>query len=153
MTDRPLNVTFHPCQRPLKCRYCPIINKSGKITSHSNGKAFSSMINVNCQSSNLIYVIACKNCRIQYVGRTNNLLLTRFQGQFNDIAHDCDTTVARHLNRCGNNTDNTEFSITKTSFIKSPPDSYISKHQRDREKKRWMRRLTTVMPSGLNLID
>ena len=105
----------------------PIINKSGKIQSHSNGKSFSSMTNVNCQSSNLIYVIACNSCGKQYVGQTKNRLLTRFQGHFNDIAHDGNTMVARHLNRCRKNMKKPEFSITITSFIKSPPESYVSK--------------------------
>ena len=107
---------------------------------------------------NLIYLITCNNCGIQYVGQTKNRLLTRFQGHFNDIAHDRDTTVARH-NRCNQtqkktkpNT-RTKFEITILSFIPSPPESVESKIHRDKEEKRWMRRLTTIMPAGLNLID
>ena len=83
---------------PLVC--LPIYIPKGEIKSHSNGKVFNSMSKVNRQSSNLIYVITCKSCGIQYVGQTKNRLMTRFQGHFNDIAHDHDTTVARHLNRC-----------------------------------------------------
>ena len=97
------------------------------------------MTNVNCQSSNLIYVITCNSCGIQYVGQTKNHLLTWFQGHFNDIAHNCDTTVARHLNICKNNTNPTsyakEFSISITSFITSPPESPVSKQLRDREER------------------
>ena len=96
------NIQCNPCQRPTKCRYCPLLNKSGKIKSHKTGKTFTSLKSVNCQSSNLIYLITCNNCGIQYVGQTKNRLLTRFQGHFNDIAHDRDTTVARHINRCKN---------------------------------------------------
>ena len=154
--DKP-TIEGHLCQRSKTCRYCPILNKTGKIISHSTGKTFTSMKNVNCQSSNLIYLIACKSCGIQYVGQTRNRLLTRFQGHFNDITHDRDTTVARHLNRCDKNTpiatDNPKFEITILSFIPSPPDSVDSKIHRDREEKRWMHRLTTIMPSGLNLMD
>ena len=91
-TKKLANTKRHPCQRPTKCRYCPIINKSGTINSHSNTKTFTSMTEVNCQSSNIIYVITCKTCGIQYVGQTKNRLLTRFQGHFNDIAHDRDTS-------------------------------------------------------------
>ena len=150
------NIERYPCQRPHKCRYCPIINKTGKIKSHSNGKTFTSMKHVNCQSSNLIYAISCIHCGIQYVGQTKNRLLTRFQGHFNDIDHDRDTTVARHLNRCKPHLPNfldANFKITILSFINSPPDSAESRLLRDKEEKRWMRRLTTIMPSGLNLMD
>ena len=152
--DNNTNAGHNRCQRSNTCRYCPILNTTGKIKSHTNGKTFTSLKNVNCQSSNLIYVISCDNCGIQYVGQTKNRLLTRFQGHFNDIDHDRDTTVARHLNRCTSETmQNTKFTITIVSFIRSPPDSVVSKSQRDKEEKRWMRRLTTIMPSGLNLMD
>ena len=148
--------TRHPCQRSTKCRYCPILNKTGTIKSHSNNKTFKSMTKVNCHSSNLIYVITCKTCGTQYVGQTKNHLQTQFQGHFNDIDYDRDTTVARHLNRCTNQDTNPilkRFEITIVSFIKSPADSSLSKQLRDKEEKRWMRRLSTIMPSGLNLMD
>ena len=154
------NVERNPCQRPTKCRYCPIINKTGKIKSHSTGKTFTTLKSVNCQSSNLIYAITCNNCGIQYVGQTKNRLMTRFQGHFNDITHDRDTTVARHLNRCETRLQNHQthkttgqFNITILSFIPAPPDTVESKLHRDKEEKRWMHRLTTIMPSGLNLMD
>ena len=139
------------------CTYCPIINTTGKLKSHNNGKLFCTLKNVNCQSSNLIYTLTCKNCGIQYVGQNKNRLLTRLQGHLNDISHDRDTTVARHMNRCGNNSTKTgndpKFDITIMSFIKSPPKCAKSRTDRDREEKRWMRRLNMIMPSGLNLMD
>ena len=145
------NVDRNTCQRPNKCRYCPIINRTGKLKSHSNNKTFNSMMKVDCQSSNLIYVITCKTCGIQYVGQTKNRLLTRFHGHFNDIDHNRDTTVARHLNRSGTNSNiKKEFGITIISFIKPTPDSAAAKFQRDKEEKQWMRRLMTIMPSGLD---
>ena len=87
--------------------------------------------------------------------------MTQFQGHFNDIAHDGDTTVARHLNRCDTSSNNTQnakhdpnkLNITVLSFIPAPPESVAAKQHRDKEEKRWMRRLTTIMPSGLNLMD
>ena len=157
-SDMP-NIKLHPCERSNTCRYCPIINKTGKVKSKANGKTFTSIKNANCQSSNLIYLITCNNCGVQYVGQTKNRLLTRFQGHFNDIAHDRDTTVAKHLNRCDQTLNNikpnthTKFGISILSFIPSPPESVESKINRDKEEKRWMRRLTTIMPAGLNLMD
>ena len=156
LEDGKTNTERNPCQRPTSCRYCRILNKTGKIKSHSTGKSYSSLKKVNCQSSNLIYLITCDKCGIQYVGQTKNRLLIRFQGHFNDIAHDRDTTVARHLNRC--NTEGTilksnTFTITILSFVPTPPESMASKIQRDRLEKRWMHRLITIMPEGLNLMD
>ena len=60
-------------------------------------------------------------------------------------------------NRCENDSHNTnsymKFHITILRFIKSPSDSVGSKIHCDTEEKRWMHRLTTIMPPGLNLMD
>ena len=149
------NVQRNTCNRSLKCRYCPILNYTGTLVSKTNGRNFQCMKKVNCQSSNLIYVITCTHCGIQYVGQTKNRLLTRFQGHFNDIEHNRDTTVARHLNKCQPKDllNKPKFTITVISFIPAHPDSIEAKIHRDREEKRWMHRLSTITPLGLNLMD
>ena len=140
--------------RTRTCRYCPTINTSGALTSTTNGRKFQSMQKVTCQSSNLIYVITCKSCGIQYVGQTKNRLLTRFQGHIFHITHNNDTTVGRHFNNCP--PEKTSLFdgviINAISFIPSHPDSRDAKNQRDREEKRWMHRLQTITPQGLNLM-
>ena len=129
--------------------------KSGYIRSHTKFNRFKSMKNVNCQSSNLIYLITCMNCGIQYVGQTKNQLLIRFQGHINDKEHDRDTTIAHHFNRCP--IDNPSYfaglNISVISFIPSPPESYTAKQHRDGEEKWWMHHLSTITPLGLNLTD
>ena len=94
------HIDLYPCKRPNSCRYCPLLDTSGSLVSTTTGKTFKSRQKINCQSANVIYVITCRNCGIQYVGQTKNRILIRFQGHFSDIAHDNDTTVARHFNRC-----------------------------------------------------
>ena len=149
------NIIPPACNRRKTCRHCPKINTSGVLISNHNGRKYQSMKKATCQSSNLIYVITCKTCGIQYVGQTKNRLLTRFQGHFFDITHNNDTTVARHLNSCPPNNPSPldGFEITVISFIPSHPDSRDAKQHRDREEKRWMHRLQTITPLGLNLMD
>ena len=79
------HASIHTCNCPQKCRYCPKINHSGFTISKTTGRKFYTMVNVNCQSSNLIYLITCKHCSVQYVGQTINRLLTKFQGLHFDI--------------------------------------------------------------------
>ena len=45
-------------------------------------------------------LITCRSCGIQYVGQTENKLLTIFQSHHFDDKHNNDTTVARHFNKC-----------------------------------------------------
>ena len=55
-------ISTHPCNRSSLCRYCPKINHSGQTTSKTTGQKSVTMINTNCQSSNIIYLITCSSC-------------------------------------------------------------------------------------------
>ena len=143
------------CNRTKSCRYCPKLHTTGVLISTTNGRKFQSMKKITCQSSNLIYVITCNICGIQYVGQTKNRILTRFQGHIHDIIHNNDTTVARHFNNCLPNKPLliSGMDITVISFIPTHPDSRDAKQHRDREEKWWMHRLQSITPLGLNLMD
>ena len=140
---------------PDTSRYCPKINHDGHIISNTTGQKFTTMKNTNCQSSNIIYLINCSTCGIQYVGQTKKRLLTRFQGHHFDIKNQNDTTVSRHLNKCPSSqpTGFDGLEISLLSFIKNPANSRSGQVERDREEKRWIHRLATGVPKGLNLMD
>ena len=149
------NIDRNPCNRSKSCRYCPVLNRTGTLLSTTTGRKYQSMQNVNCQSSKLIDVITCNKCKIQYVGQTKNRILTRFQGHITDITQDNDTTVAPHLNRCLTESVplTKSFSIHIAAFITIPPDTPEARRKRDDEERRWMHRLNTITPYGLNLMD
>ena len=148
-------VAVRPCKQPTMCRYCPKQNSSGSFICKTNSQRPTSMINTNCQSTNCIYLITCCNCGIQYVGKTKNKILTRFNSHHYDISHNSDTTVARHFNKCPRHAP-AKFdglSISILSFIRAPPDTKFGQAERDKEEKRWIHRLSSVVPRGLNLLD
>ena len=93
-------VDTRPCKRPASCRYCPKLNKSGPFICKTTNQSLNSKVNINCQSTNCIYLMTCSHCGIQYVGQTKNKILTRFSSPHFDISHNSDTTVARHFNKC-----------------------------------------------------
>ena len=51
-----------------------------------------------CNSCNLIYMIECTICKIQYVGQTKNKILQRINQHYSSIKHRIDTPVLRHIN-------------------------------------------------------
>ena len=53
--NRLTHTTRNPCQCPSKCRYCRIINKTGKMKSHSNDKTFTSMCKLPEFKSNICH--------------------------------------------------------------------------------------------------
>ena len=147
----PEDQTESSCKRPTTC----CINTTGHVRSTTTNRLHRSMIKATCQTQNIIYLMTCTTCQIQYVGQTKNRLITRFQGHYHDIQHDNDTTVGRHFNRCPR-----EFpskflglEISVLQFIRNPPDSKAGKIERDMEEKRWINRISSIVPRGLNLLD
>ena len=142
------------CYKKDNCRYCPLLNTSGNFVCKTDGTTHSCKAHINCQSSNIIYLITCRSCGIQYVGQTKNKLLTRFQSHHFDIKHNNDTTVARHFNKCPpqNPGKFNGLEISILSFLRPPPSSRASQELRDKEEKRWIHRLSSVVPRGLNLL-
>ena len=139
MTEKSKRIDKAPCKRPKTCRYCPKLNLSGKIRSHTYERDFPCKVNANCRSENLIYLITCATCGIQYVGQTKNRILTRFQGHYQDIKTNNDTTVVRHLNKCcTKNGQTSDISISVLNFIHQQSHTLASQLTRDTEEKHWM---------------
>jgi hypothetical protein len=88
---------FNFCNR-RDCRYCPLLNKTGKITCHVTETEHNCMKNISCRSSNLIYAITCTRCGIQYVGQTMLRIKDRFVHHFHDIITcNLDKNVSKHF--------------------------------------------------------
>ena len=153
--DTTKTVDIRPCKRPNSCRYCPRLNRSGSFICSTTKQTLQSKININCQTMNCVYLITCSSCGIQYVDQTKNKLLTRFNSHHFDISPNSDTTVARHFNKCPR-PQPAKFEglhISILSFIRAPPNTKAGQAERDKEEKRWIHRLSSVVPRGLNLLD
>ena len=142
----------NPCNT-RSCRYCPKLNKEGRITCSASGRSYVSRYNVTCKSSNLVYGLTCKRCGIQYVGQTKNRLMDRFQGHFYNIGHNRPMSeIGRHFNTNGHKgLDDVEIHIL--DFIHAHPEGKKSKHLRDLIEYNWIQRLHTNAPTGLNIMD
>jgi hypothetical protein len=141
---------FNFCNRK-ECRYCPLLNKTGKITCHVTGLEHNCMKNISCRSSNLIYAISCTRCGIQYVGQTMLRLKDRFVHHFRDITiSDQEKTVSKHFSQ-GSHCGIDDVNISILEFIKKPPRSPQAASIRNRVEKHWTHLLRCMAPHGLNI--
>ena len=149
--DRPK--TRPTCKSPNTCVYCPRINTTGIYTHHITGKIYRTMVNVCCQSTNLVYLLECPTCGILYVGQTKNTLLTRtYQHKYAIRKNDPLSTVARHFN--AHNIENIPSPLMHVlEFIKLPPNTNEAWQLRLKREKVWIFRLNTLIPAGLNLME
>ncbi|MCP3929684.1 MAG: GIY-YIG nuclease family protein, partial [Bacteroidetes bacterium] len=133
------------------CRYCPLLNKSGKLKCQFTQESLVTMKNVSCRSSNLIYCITCLVCHKQYVGQTSKRIQNRFAGHFGDISRDNkEKSVPIHFNS-DNHRGIKDMQITVLEFIKKSPKSQQACIIRLRRESHWTHLLHTLSPIGLNM--
>jgi hypothetical protein len=87
-----------PCKIP-RCKTCPHIEPISEFQSFSTGQKFDIKQHLNCESHNVIYLISCKKCGMQYVGKTETSLASRFSRHKNTVMSHCDKSVANHFNQ------------------------------------------------------
>ncbi len=134
----PIGVT-----RPL-CRYCPLLDKTGKITCTYIKEMFNTMTNVSCRSSNLIYCITCKTCNIQYVGQTRRQIQARFAGHFNDVLNSLShKPVSAHFSQRTHRGTKDFLIHILIEFIRKPPKSTQAGNIMLRCETHWMNTLRT----------
>ena len=84
------------CNRS-RCKHCPKIDKTGSVISTSTGRKYRSQTRVSCGSRNVIYMLQCNICKLQYVSQTKNKILTRVSQHYYSIKKAMDTPVSRHF--------------------------------------------------------
>ena len=129
------------CDRP-RCTVCKHVKTTTSVTSRTTKQTIHIPINSNCISSNLIYIIECSKCGIQYVGQTSNTLTTRLRQHLRDIRLNNEfKAVSNHFNSTNHNIDDvTIYGV----------DSAADLNARLRLEEAWIHVTKTVQPQGLN---
>ena len=128
---------FFPCST---CNYC----KYGFYTdSVREGSSFYCILHrLSCSDINVIYMIECKSCHVRYVGETSRKLRTRISEHVNRILNRSPNSVAQHFTSLCSLSD---FSFTVLERCKNST-------RRKFKEERWMRRLNSLAPHGLNTL-
>ena len=128
-----------PCLQP-RCLTCSHMNTSYVISSKEN-YSYPIRGNFNCKSNDIIYVMSCNICNIQYVGETSNSMNCRCRSHESSIRTNKDHPVAVHYRSYNHTID--DYSITIV-------DQEKGKNRRLRLEESWMALLNTLTPRGLN---
>ena len=76
----------HPCIA-AGFKTCCILMASDEFTSHTTGVALKMNFATSCKSSNIIFLINCRRCGQQYVGKTGQPLLCKVHNHCFNIVH------------------------------------------------------------------
>ena len=134
------------------CLVCSYINHAGSIESATNGEIFTSLSNACCKIRNLVYVIDCGYCRMQYVGQTQRTLRQRIFEHINDVSHGRQTSLAEHINGHGA-WDAPNITVYVVDIIHQLPENnyYLALVLRRMKENEWISKLGTTWPNGLNI--
>ncbi len=131
------------CKR--RCATCNFINTDTEIRSASTGYWFKIQQDSNCESKNVVYLLSCKQCGLQYVGETKRSLRQRFGEHKNSVKNKkMNTLMVQHFNQAGHSFE--DMTITVLHQI----DNEQGKSGLTQCEDFYIRLLNTVYPYGLN---
>ena len=137
-----------------RCQICTFLCVGRTFRSKTNGKEFRINYNLNCNSKNVVYLITCKVCGIQYVGSTT----TTFRSRFNNHR----SRINAHLKLSSENKRNDDFlyqhfhssgHLGLSHLTIQLIDRAMGERELRKKEGQWMYRLGTLRPQGLNEDD
>ena len=114
---------------------------SSSVTNRSYNVSDYNSFTLSCFSENLIYLIKCSNCNIQYVGETSKQLNHRMNGHRSSFGKK-DLLIAKHFSG-EDNCNITHFTVKPIELIQNESNTY----RKERESF-WIKELRTVVPYG-----
>ena len=95
-SESPGNYT---CGAP-RCKTSPILWVTDVFSSHTTGQLYKVRFRTSCKSPNIVYLITCRRCGLQYVGETSQPLHAKINSHQSDITHQRTdvSPVAEHFN-------------------------------------------------------
>ena len=130
------------------CLTCNNLSSTDTFKSTNTGEEFKINHEFNCNSKNVIYLLSCKVCGIQYVGQTRD----RFRLRWNNYKSE-----ARRMQLGGQVQQkelHSHFLMEDHDFEEDCSISIIDKTDPQNPTKReqyWITRLKTLSPIGLNI--
>ena len=117
---------FSTCNKCIMCKQSHFNNNS-TFKSFVTGKSFAvPKKSYSCRTSNVIYLISCTKCSIQYVGMTTQQINIRFRQHHSKVKqHSLNTILVNHFNSSDHHYGH--LSIQIIDFVEDT-DYWIRKH-------------------------
>ena len=130
---------------------CQQILDTNQFRSHVTGKSYKIYHQVNCKSSNIIYLMDCSKCHKQYVGKAQTVFNLRLNNHRKDVRRTDAIRADRHFN-CPDHEFNRDAKFTVIEELKNTDtfDKKKVKYILEKGEDFWMIKLKTIHPDGLN---
>ena len=126
----------------IRCRACNYIVETTTFTCTVTKRNFIILQHISCVTKNLVYLITCRLCSLQYIGETGRMLRDRINDHLSAIRLNKDTPIGKHFNLPLHSI--SHFSIMG---VESNLDGITLRRNRESF---WQSVLHTLYPSGIN---
>lgn len=130
------------------CYTCDSLKCSTTFRSNVKGNHYQIQSNLNCGSSNIIYLVECDLCGMQYVGETQRTLRNRINQHRSAIRTGKRSIIALHFQTPGHSFEN--FKVTPIEQLHNDDDLMTATKLRRLREQYWISKLDTAFPNGLN---
>ena len=153
LPPRPNRCIHKPTKKHPVCEVCPKMDTSGKIKVNSTTTK-ETKTNIFCGSSNIVYCLECTCCGKRYIGETQRTLQERISEHIADVEHKRyeKSEVAFHFNKPGHKKDK-DMKVYILEFIYEHPLSKRANKLRKSIEWKWVQRLRTLIPLGMNIME
>ena len=139
-----------PCTENKSKKCCRQLNDTTTFKSSVTGREFNIYHACSCQSKNIIYLMECTKCNLQYVGKTQTSLEKRINGHRSDVNCKVEPIGA-----------DKHFRLPEHNFTRDAKFTIIEQARNVRDKNEmttfllklednWILRLKTLADNGLN---
>ena len=144
------------CTKLGRCTYCPKLKKLDQITSFHRKRIFNCQSlppknKLTCELSNVIYIINCNQCGLQYIGETKRSIRNRMYEHYSSVQKfqpDKATPVSRHFTQKNHSVKSMEFSIVQWIVDPTSPNATT---RRRRQELYFIWAFPTLHPAGINM--
>lgn len=127
-----------------RCVSCRFMTESVSFSSSISHRIFKLRSRITCKSSNVIYLVTCRKCSMQYVGETGCPLHVRILNHLSCIKLKKPSSIALHFNLTHHKI--SDFSFTPIELLE--PTTTLS--ERRKREAFWQIILETRHPRGIN---
>ena len=134
------------------CKTCFHLVEGDSFTSNITNIKYSVVSrnsDMDCSTRNVIYLITCRKCGVQYVGKTSPTLRCRLNNHHNRLKQLCDLYLYNHFNSDRHSLDDILLMPIEEVSLSQKDNISLSSKLLLREEF-WYRELCCVYPYGLN---
>ena len=140
-----------PCRTRNNNLCCKQVLSTSTFKSQQTQEVFKIFHKTNCRSNFVIYLMECKKCKIQYVGKTDNQFNIRLNNHRHGANNPTEDTIPaqKHFSVNHNFNNDAQFTIIEQikDQSKSPEEKRAILLQRENF---WITKLKTLTPHGFN---